>query len=194
MEAVRDFIPFGDDGQGTGPALASGVDVALAALRAAGATAEEAASWDFRAASDFAGRVEELSRWVEYQQLVAAAAVDRTRTQHTAAAGTAATSWTTGWREETSGSGPGAGAAQSGAAESGTAGSGPGAGAGAGSGAGGISVPAVAGSDGTGGVAGSVPAASPGDPGGPGSVDDGYRNTVEFLRARLLIGAGEARR
>jgi hypothetical protein len=49
------------------------VDVALAALRAAGAvTAEEAASWDFRAASDFAGRVEELSRWVEYQQLVAA--------------------------------------------------------------------------------------------------------------------------
>ncbi|RKR12691.1 hypothetical protein C8D78_3798, partial [Arthrobacter oryzae] len=164
MEAARDFIPFGDDGQGTGPARASGVDVALAALRAAGATAEDAASWDFRAASDFAGRVEELSRWVEYQQLVAAAAVDRTRTQTTPAAGTAATSWTTGWREETASAAVTAGR-MSGAAEGGAAG--------------------------TGGVYGSVAA---GGPGGPGSVDDGYRNTVEFLRARLLIGAGEARR
>ena len=56
--------------------------------------------------------MEELSRIVEYLQLVAAAAVDRTRKQSAAAAGAARadTSWTTGWREspggwETGGSG-----------------------------------------------------------------------------------------
>ncbi|SDL75069.1 hypothetical protein SAMN04487913_1141, partial [Arthrobacter sp. ok362] len=111
MEAVRDFIPFEDDGQGTDrdairgtdPARWSGVDGALAALQEMCSTAvEDAASWGFRAASDFAGQVEEFSRTVEYLQLVAAAAVDRTRKQSTvAAAGVAAgaaTSWTTGWR------------------------------------------------------------------------------------------------
>ena len=78
MEAARDFIPFEDYGQGTDPAPASGVDVALAVLRDVSATAvEDAACWGLKAASDFAGRVEELSRTVEYLQVVAASAVDR---------------------------------------------------------------------------------------------------------------------
>ncbi|SDM07202.1 DUF222 domain-containing protein, partial [Arthrobacter sp. ok362] len=152
------------------------MDGALAALQTVSATAvEDAASWDLRAASDFAGQVEEFSRTVEYLQLVAAAAVDRTRKQSTvAAAGVAAgaaTSWTTGWREspggwETGGSGAAepAGTAAAGAAASASAS------------ASATATPADASS-------------------GPASVvDDGYRNTAEFLRARLRIGAAEARR
>ena len=99
---------------------------------------------------------------MEYLQLVAAGAVDRTRKQAAAAdTSKAGTSWTTGWRDD----------------------------------------------------AGLVP------PGGPhdwccgtprrcwtarlprpallvlvAAVDDGYRNTTEFLRARLRISAAEARR
>ena len=116
MEAVRDFIrdftACGDEAQGTdrgaAPVGQSGVDAALAALRAVGSTAvEDAGSWGFRAASDFAGQVEEFSRTVEYLQLVAAAAVDRTRKQSAAAATGAAagavTAWTTGWRESPAG-------------------------------------------------------------------------------------------
>ena len=95
MEAVRDFIgdftACGDEAEGTdrgaAPVGQSGLDAALAALRAVGSTAvEDAGSWGFRAASDFAGSVEEVSRAVEYLQLVAAAAVDRTRKQSAAAA------------------------------------------------------------------------------------------------------------
>jgi len=112
MEAVRDFIACEDTDRGPAPvqqpgvdaaAGMAGVDGALAALQAVGATAvEDAGSWGFRAASDFAGRVEEFSRTVEYLQLVAAAAVDRTRKQSantSAVAAGAVTSWTTGWRE-----------------------------------------------------------------------------------------------
>ena len=146
------------------------MDTALAALRAVSSTAvEEAGSWGFRAAADFAGSVEELSRTVEYLQLVAAAAVDRTRKQSAAAAsGVAAgavTAWTTGWRE--SGGGrqtgePGTSLAAEPAGATGTL------------------EPA--------GGPSSVPAV-------PESVlDDGYRNTAEFLRARLRIGAAEAKR
>ena len=98
MEAVRDFIACEEEGQGTdrGPAPVQqpgvdgvdGVDGALAALQALSATAvEDAGSWGFRAASDFAGRVEEFSRTVEYLQLVAASAVDRTRKQSAAGRG-----------------------------------------------------------------------------------------------------------
>src|SRR3954462_14173371 len=87
MEAAEDFIAFEDEGRGTDPARPSGasrvdglvgvvrtdcaesMDAALAALRALSATAvEDAASWDFRTASDFAGQVEEFSRAVEYLQ------------------------------------------------------------------------------------------------------------------------------
>ena len=71
----------------SGAAGMEGVDAALALLREVGLTAAaDAALWDFREASDFAGTVEEVSRVMEYLQLVAAGAVDRTRKQATAAA------------------------------------------------------------------------------------------------------------
>ncbi|MEY9775474.1 DUF222 domain-containing protein [Arthrobacter sp. MW3 TE3886] len=185
MEAVRDFIrdfsPCGDEAQGTDRGAAtvrqSGMDAAVAALRAVSSTAvEEAGSWGFRAAADFAGSVEELSRTVEYLQLVAAAAVDRTRKQSAAAAsGVAAgsvTAWTTGWRESGGGWQTGAAGTSLAAGPAGATGAlEPACGSGTAASAG-VSVPAV-----------------------PGSVlDDGYRNTVEFLRARLRIGAAEAKR
>ena len=101
METARDFISFEDHGQGTAPAPASGVDGALAVLRDVSATAvEDVACWGLKAASDFAGSVEELSRTVEYLQVVAASAVDRARKQSAADPGKAGTSWTTGWRED----------------------------------------------------------------------------------------------
>ena len=167
MEAVRDFIAVEDSGRGIAPAGTSGVagvegaDAALAMLREVGLTAAaDAALWDFQKASDFAGTVEELSRVMEYLQLVAAGAVDRTRKQAAAAVTKAGTSWTTGWRDD---------------AGDGTAGPDhtPGAAA-----------PAAV--DGPAASASSAPAAA--------AVDDGYRNTTEFLRARLRIGAAEARR
>ena len=46
-----------------------------------GAAVPDAALFRVTEASDFAGRVEELSRVVDYLQLVAAGAVDRTRSQ-----------------------------------------------------------------------------------------------------------------
>lgn len=135
------------------------LDMALALLRPCGGTAvPDAAVFGLNGAADFAGRVEELSRVVDYLQLVAAGAVDRTRSQAaagaTATAGTvgtdAPTGWLTGWNTGPSG-------------------------------------PAEFAPDPTwnepGGVARS-----------PEWVDDGYRNTAEFLRARLRISAGEARR
>jgi hypothetical protein len=150
-------------------AARSGLDVALALLRDVSSTAvEDAGSWGFRAASDFAGQVEEVSRTAEFLQLVAAAAVDRTRKQSAAAAaGTVAgavTAWTTGWRESPGGW------------ETGATGTTEPAGTTA------ADAPASA----------AVPAAASA---GPASVlDDGYRNTTEFLRARLRIGAAEAKR
>ena len=107
MEAARDFTPIDDDDDdedddedparhsgldaGLDAGLGAGVDAALAALQAVSPTAiEDAGSWGFRAASDFAGRMEEIARTVEYLQLVAASAVDRSRKQSAAAAHTAA--------------------------------------------------------------------------------------------------------
>ncbi|MFF2031326.1 hypothetical protein ACFVVK_13660, partial [Arthrobacter sp. NPDC058192] len=202
METARDFIPFGDDGQGTGrgaergtnPARLSGVDAALAVLRAAvSAAAVDAGSWGFRAAAEFAGQVEELSRTLEYGQLIAAAAVDRARKQSVAAAAavtSGTTGWTTGWRDDAA-AGAGREVAAGGAvaagegASSGWSGDVPGSEAGTAGGAGS-------------GAGGGVPAAA-GSGGGPdaadvAAADDGYRNTVEFLRASLRIGAPEARR
>ncbi|WP_235505872.1 DUF222 domain-containing protein, partial [Arthrobacter sp. Leaf337] len=128
----------------------------------------------FREAADFAANVEDIARTLEYLQVVAAGAVDRTRRQASAAARAvsgfgAAVGWTTGWGNETAVHGPIGWAS---------------------------SQPADAGSD---------PAASGPDaeaPAGtateetrvPDPADDGCRNTTEFLRARLRIGAGEARR
>ncbi|MDP9981365.1 hypothetical protein J2W14_000745 [Pseudarthrobacter oxydans] len=172
MEASEDFIPL----QATRPhgvilpgfprlesvppeCVDRALDAALALLRSCNGTAEpDAALFGVAEAADFADRVEELSRMVDYFQLVAAAAVDRTRSQAAAGARTAAAKfgsnapagWLTGWNTE-------AGA----------------------------------------------PKSTPSDPiwnepeGAapcPGWVDDGYRNTAEFLRARLRISAPEARR
>ena len=114
MEAVRDFIAVEDSGRGIAPAGTSGVagvegvDAALALLREVGLTAAaDATLWGFREASDFAGRVEEFSRVMEYLQLVAAWAVDRTRKQAAAAAPKADKAWTTGWRDDAGDGSPG---------------------------------------------------------------------------------------
>ncbi|SKB75575.1 protein of unknown function, partial [Arthrobacter sp. 49Tsu3.1M3] len=207
MEAVRDFIgeftACGDGAQGTdrgaAPARPSGMDAALAALRAVGSTAaQDAGSWGFQAASDFAGSVEELSRTVEYLQLVAAAAVDRTRKRSAAAAAGAAagvaagavTAWTTGWRESPGGWQTGAPGTAEPAGDSlasapaGMAVAAAPLGTPVGAASAGIPFPSA--------HAGTSVAAAPAVP--ESVLDDGYRNTVEFLRARLRIGAAEARR
>ncbi|GAA2131180.1 hypothetical protein GCM10009825_12680 [Arthrobacter humicola] len=209
MEAVRDFIPLGDDGQGTdrctgraggcgadpgtdrgaggGMDLArrSGVGVALAALEAVGETAvQDAALWDFRTASDFAGAVEELSRRVEFLQLVAAGAVDRTRTQASPATGAGAgSSWTTGWRDDAPGTAAASGAPSGTSWTTGWRDDAPGISAAEASPGSAASPDALTGEG--------VPWDAAGD---AAVVDDGYRNTAEFLRARLRISAPEAKR
>ncbi|WGM21683.1 DUF222 domain-containing protein [Paenarthrobacter sp. OM7] len=99
----------------------------------------------FEEAADFAGKVEEIARSVEYLQVVAAQAVERTRTeaqQTKPGPSAAAPQWRTGWTEPATGeTAPG------------------------------VTVPGAA----------SV-------------LDDGYRNAAQFLRARLRIGIGEAKR
>ncbi|MDQ0756698.1 HNH endonuclease signature motif containing protein [Arthrobacter sp. B3I4] len=159
MEAAEDFIALPDTGLPSIPVPGRGVEGALSLLRAASVTAiGDAAAMGFRAAADFAGAVEELSRLTDYFQLVAAAAVDRTRAEATARASSATATggahWTTGWREEP------VPAASTCAAPGGA-------------------------DEGIGGIA------SPDGP--PICADDGYRNTTEFLRARLQIKAAEAR-
>jgi hypothetical protein len=191
MEAVRDFLPFQDTDQAAGqvqqPGVVAAVEDALAALQGAGSTAvADAAFWRFRTASGFAGRVEELSRAVEYFQLVAADAVDRSRRQAISEAGrgAGAAGWTTGWRDSF-GSGADADTAGASTAAAGT-------------------IEKARPADGE-VWASAVPGDADmqdhaGDAGGTVAggdaevVADGYRNTTEFLRARLRIGAGEARR
>ncbi|MFJ4226748.1 DUF222 domain-containing protein [Paenarthrobacter nicotinovorans] len=121
---------------------------ALAGLR--GAAVADARLFGFVEAADFAGRVEDLARTLEYVQIIAAQAVERTRNQaRLQVQGSGGPEWRTGWTEP---------AANGGATGAG-AGTSPSAGASAGS-----------------------------------VLDDGYRNAAEFLRARLRIGIGEARR
>ena len=170
MEAIGEFIP--DQAPWAGPAVSSrlprpaavpgaaevgaggalgaagaAVDSALAALRSSSPMVNaDAARFGLREAADFAGRVEDLSRTVEYFQLVAAAAVERTRQQaaltppaaHGWGAEAAGAGWLTGWKQDSD--------------------------------------------------AGDGPAAL------SAAADDGFRNTTEFLRARLRISAAEARR
>jgi hypothetical protein len=203
MEAIGEFIP--DRAPWAGPAVSSrhprlaavpgaadaaggalgaAVETALAALRASSPTADVDAAWfGLREAADFAGHVEDLSRTVEYFQLVAAAAVERTRQQavFTAPAAhgwgeeAAQAGWLTGWKQESDG-GTDAGA---------------GGGADAVSDAGAHGVP----------VGGTLAGAGPGPRGDlagqmgmSAAADDGYRNATEFLRARLRISAAEAKR
>src|SRR6476661_2559924 len=100
---------FGTVGVGTagGDAMTTGASDCLERCLVLLAAAVEAAPGElafagFRDAADFAGRAEEISRRVEHVQLLAAAAVDRTRTEAINAAGPAskAAGWTTGWGNE----------------------------------------------------------------------------------------------
>ena len=158
----------------TDPTEATGIDAlrqALAALNAAAVTAPgKLAMANYAEAANFAAVAEEISRSVDYLQILGAGAVDRTRTQAITAAATARAtrtsrtgrSWVTGWDNgtesltETDTNWP-AGPTSDGI------------GAGSGTGAGTVPVPT-----------------SP--------ADDGCKNTAEFLRLRLRIGISEARR
>ncbi|MGO4193663.1 DUF222 domain-containing protein, partial [Arthrobacter sp. YAF17] len=221
MKAAKDFITVEDPARGTTPAGHSGegrvedvggqpgadsadsvdvmfgVDGALAALRGVGATAiGDSALWGFREASDFAGQVEELSRTVEYLQLVGAAAVDRTRKQSAAAAAKTTTAWTTGWRDDGTYGTP----ATPDSSDCGSDAVADAPAMGAPRGTAGIAVTDVssgsaAARDGTAGCTGAaVPSGLVGAVKDSVAVDDGYRNTAEFLRARLRISAAESRR
>ncbi|MGP4032291.1 DUF222 domain-containing protein [Pseudarthrobacter sp. 1C304] len=217
MKASQDFItvedsdlsivPAGDSGA-DGLSVAEAVDAALALLRDAGSRAAgDSAVWGFQEASDIAGRVEEASRHIEHLQIAAAGAVDRTRKQAAAAAAKANTSWTTGWRDDSSNgttpttADPASGVAAGwrddssygtpgGVADAGAAQAVP-----SGDAAGwrddsSFGTPAAVPPRGAvvAGVAGAAAAAA------AAVVDDGYRNTTEFLRARLRVSGPEARR
>ncbi len=140
--------------------LMTKTDDALSSLRES--IADEARLFGFEEAAGFAARVEEMSRSLEYLQVVAAQAVERTRHEAQQAepgrSSAAAPEWRTGWTDRAGASAVPATAVSAGAAPAGAA------------------------------PAGTVPAVT----GGP--LDDGYRNAAEFLRARLRIGIGEARR
>lgn len=131
--------------------LAGGLDQATAAMDALrSAAVSEARLFGFADAADFAGKVEEISRTVEFLQIIAAEAVERTRCEAQAALQSSpAPAWRTGWTE-----------------------------------------PAATASDPE--VPVPAPAASLTEV--ADAVDDGYRNAAEFLRARLRISIGEARR
>ena len=101
-----DSVPLAPDPIVSDPAVPDGgvsgaVAASLELVGAARTTAPaELALSGFADAADFADRVEELARTVEYLQVLAAAAVDRTR--HEAAADTGSRNgWTTGWGHET---------------------------------------------------------------------------------------------
>ena len=119
MEAIGEFIPDQADRPGLAMpgrlrqvgavpgAAGDAVDVSVAAALAllhtsSGSAVEDAAHLDFFEASEFAEGVEELSRTVEYLQIIAAAAVDRTRRE--AAAGEKASA---GWGSDTAAGSPG---------------------------------------------------------------------------------------
>lgn len=69
-------------GLGSIPSELDSLETCLALVRSSATTAAgEAALWNFQDASDFACRVEEISRTAEYLQLVAAHAVERARNE-----------------------------------------------------------------------------------------------------------------
>ena len=133
---------------------------------ASSSAAEELAAANFVQAADFAELTEKLSRRVEHLQVLAAGAVDRTRTEaiNAAAATSRAADWTTGWGtgpEPPPDPAPAPGAQPSEAA-----------------------APASA----------SASASAIVSAGAWSPADDGARNTAEFLRTRLRISTPEARR
>ncbi|WP_434122448.1 DUF222 domain-containing protein [Paenarthrobacter nitroguajacolicus] len=147
--------------------------------------ADEARLFGFVEAADFAGRVEEISRSLEYLQVVAAQAVERTRkeAQQTSpgpSAFGAGPGWRTGWTEPETASdvGPGSDVGQGSGVASAAAGA--------------RSISAGASVRGAGSVTGPGPVTEAA--GSVSPLDDGYRNAAEFLRARLRISIGEARR
>lgn len=150
---------------------------------AAAAAPRILAAADYVEAAEFAGGVEDLSRSVEYLQVLAAGSVDRTRTQAIAAADAARASrsrtgkgWVTGWDNgvetlnETDTAWPGDAALNSSPA----------------------SVSAANGSA----VRGARTQIELDRPGRvvTSPADDGCANTAEFLRQRLRIGKSEAHR
>ncbi|MEV8041445.1 DUF222 domain-containing protein [Arthrobacter sp. NPDC080082] len=153
MEAIGGFIADLD----SGPTSVAGVYAALSLMREAGPEAvRDAYLLDVHAAADLADAAEELSRLTEYWQLVAAAAVDRTR-KLAAPEAQAAPGWTTGWQESAKPTRPAIAEAAA------------------------TAVPArLADTD----ESAVTPFAA---------SDDGYRNSAEFLRARLHIPLAEAR-
>ncbi|MET3936272.1 DUF222 domain-containing protein [Arthrobacter sp. OAP107] len=145
----------------------------LALLDSATSSApEELAAANFLQAADFAELTEKLSRRVEHLQVLAAAAVDRTRTEAINAAATAsrAAGWTTGWGTEPE---PGPGPAPDPGAQPFEA-----------------AAPAASGPT----PAASAVASAPASAVAWSPADDGARNTAEFLRTRLRISTPEARR
>jgi hypothetical protein len=150
------------------------------------AVVEELAGAGFLEAADFAELTENLSRRVEHLQVLAAAAVDRTRTEaiNAAEASSRAAGWTTGWGgepETVAAAGPEATIAESATTEPSTA----------------ATTDADADSDVSGSVADGSDPAAPRVPAGAvawSPADDGARNTAEFLRTRLRISTPEARR
>ncbi|MFK0041986.1 DUF222 domain-containing protein [Paenarthrobacter sp. NPDC090517] len=177
------------------PALeAALLESAAAADALRSIAADEARLFGFVEAADFAGSIEEISRSLEYLQVVAAQAVERTRkeAQQTGPGSLGSTGgapeWRTGWTEPGPGPGvgPGSGVAPDSLGEA-------------------RSRSAEASRSGAVSVPGPGPVTRPGSVFGAGSgggpadskvnpLDDGYRNAAEFLRARLRISIGEARR
>ncbi|XKQ76871.1 DUF222 domain-containing protein [Paenarthrobacter ilicis] len=160
----------------TPPSLAALLAGSAELLDAARMTAVgQAPMFGLGEAADFAGSVEDISRVVEYLQLIAARAVENTRIlaqlNQSAAASTPPTAsasgaggWLTGWTggtEEPGGTGLTGGTDLTG---------------------------------GTGGIAASTGPASAPTRDAALALDDGYRNAGEFLRGRLRISIVEARR
>ena len=164
----------GSGGYGAG---AAGLLQAIAVVNAAAMAAPGAlAMADYTEAAQYAGMAEELSRTVEYLQILSAGAVDHTRTQAITAAATArsrsARTWITGWDNGTETLNETDTAWPATTTESTTAGSTP--------------------ADATAADGITAPVSARTVPTSP--ADDGCKNTEEFLRLRLRIGISEARR
>jgi len=92
LHAIPTDVHHGGRSPSDGGDVFTSVAASLEHLTAASPTAAgEVALLGFREAADFAGQVEELSRTVEYLQLVAAAAVDSSRHEASRQAALAAT-------------------------------------------------------------------------------------------------------